>query len=189
MKNWRILIIVAGILALISIFVMYISYISDSDSDNLSIPAGAGWYYFYEFYLPSGGTVDVDYQEVQSTSVTVYLLDSTQYHRYVDGQTFNSIYSYIGSSGEFSETVGSSGKYYLVFTHGVDSMNTSQSVNVDFKINGFDIVLFIIGLIVLIVAIGLAIYGLKLKKEDRPPWQVEVQKESDVVMFDREDKG
>jgi hypothetical protein len=184
MKNWRALIIIAGILALISVFMMFMSFISDSDSDTLSIPAGASWYY-YEFYLPSGGNIDVDFQEVQGTSVTVYLLNTKQYNRYVDGQPFESLYSYTGSSGQISETVDSSDTYYLVFTHGAGATSTSQSVSVDFKMNGFDLVLFSVGIILLIVAAGLAIYGSRLKKEDKPPWAVEAQKESDVLMFDR----
>jgi hypothetical protein len=51
--------------------------------------------------------------------------------------------------------------------------------------NGFDVVVFSVGILLLIVAAGLAIYGSKLKKEDKPPWADEVQKESDVTMFDR----
>ncbi len=185
MKNWRVLIIIAGVLALISVFLMYISYISDSDSDSIPIPAGAGYYYYYEFYLPSGGNVDVDFQEVQGATIDVYLFSRNQYNSFANGQYSDSLYSYTGSSGQFSETVGSSGTYYLVFTHNIGTTGTSKSVNVDFRMNGFDFAMFFVGIILLIVAAGLAIYGSRLKKEDKPPWAVEEQKESDVMMFDR----
>ena len=152
MRNWRALIIVAGILALIAVFVMFMSYISEYDTDTVDIPAGSGWYYFYEFYLPSGGNVDVEFQETHGTSVTVYLFNSYQYDRYVGGQASGSLYSYSGSSGKFSHTFESSDTYYMVFTHGVGATGTSQSVNVDFKMNGFDLVLFSVGILLLIVA-------------------------------------
>ncbi len=185
MKSWKALYAVAAILAIIAIFLMYMSVISEHDTDTVTIPSGSDWYYSYEFYLPSGSTVSVEYAETLGRSLDVSLFTRSQFDRYSNGLSTGSLYFESGASGEFSHTAANSDTYYLIFEHGSGFSSTSQSIEVDFRLSGLDILLLVVGLALLIIGIILGFAGYRMKKEDKPPWADETSKDSDVVMFER----
>jgi len=187
MKSWKALYVVAIILAIIAIFMMYQSVISKHDTNTVTIPSGSGWYYSYEFYLPSGSNVSVEYLETLGRSVDVSLFTSSQFDRYSNGLQTESLYSESGASGEFSHTAANSDTYYLIFEHGSGFSSSSQSVTVDFRVNGLDTLVLVVGLVLLIIGAILGFAAYRMKKEDKPPWAHEMPKDSDVVMFDRQE--
>lgn len=185
MQRIKIIVAVGVILLFLGIILLFGSFVSDSESDTLTIPAGSDWHYFLEFFLPADGQVSGDFEETLGRSVDCFIFSESQYDSYIMGYSTGSLYHYSGSTGTFSVNAPESGKYYVVFDHGSGNEDSSQSVKVNVRIGGFNIILAAIALMFIVIGIALAITGYRSKKELDKLKEPVTPQESDVIIFQR----
>lgn len=185
MQRIKVLVVVGAILIFLGISILLPSFVSDSISDTITIPAGSDWHYYLEFGLPAGGQVTGDFEETLGRTVDFHLFSESQYNSYYNGIPTGSLYHDSGSSGTFSVTVPESSKYYMVFDHGSGYASSSQSVRVNAQIIGFNVILAAIALIFAVIGIALIVSGYMSKKKLDKLEGPATPRDSDVIMFQR----
>lgn len=180
--------IIAYILVVIGITGLAWSFQPAKGTSTAELPTGDGYYSYVKVSLWLSGHVEGDF-EVTSGGGTVrfFILDSTQYKDYsYNGVASDSIFTFTGASGSFSEDLPTTSTYYLVVDHG--STTVAQTVDITYKVSGLDIKYLIGGAVLLAIGAVLAFVGLRMKrkaKETTMPPATPIQTTGEVVMFDK----
>jgi len=172
MKAFKVLVIVGGILLSIGLILTLSAIGPGSTTRTLTIPAGAEWYFYYEFSLLFGGSVSGEFRVLSSGSVNLYVMTQAQYDGFSQTGGGPSVFTTGGSSGTFSVNLPSGGKHFLVFTHGGGWEGVSQDVRTTFQVNGIEPTFFVGGIALILPGVALFALGLRKKRQAaaaRPP--------------------
>ena len=176
MRSFQALLIVAGILFVIGVYVIY-PPLPDSDNLTANIPTG-NYYSRIPFNIVKANQISGTYSVTGGTTVNVYIFTSGQFDLYRTGQTTDNLFKTTGSTGSFSTTVSTPGTYYLVFDHAGN--NNAQDVQITVLLGGWNPIFLGTGIALIAAGIALGILGNRQRRKQEAP-----RKATDVVMFDQ----
>ena len=176
MKSFQALLIVAGILFVIGVYVIY-PPLPVSDNLAANIPTG-NYYYRISFSIVKENQISGTYSVTGGTTVNVYIFTAGQFDLYRTSQSTSNIFQATGSGGSFSATVSTPGTYYLVFDHAAN--NNAQDVQITYLRDGWNPIFLATGVALIAAGIALGILGNKQRRKQEAP-----RKATDVVMFDQ----
>jgi len=175
-KSFQALIILAGILFIIGVYVIY-PPLPLSDNLAANIPTG-NYYYRISFSIVKENQISGTYSVTGGTTVNVYIFTAGQFDLYRTSQSTSNLFRATGSSGSFSATVSTPGTYYLVFDHAAD--NNAQDVQITYLRDGWNPIFLGTGIALIAVGIALGVLGNKQRRKQEAPRKV-----TDVVVFDQ----
>jgi len=175
-KSFQALIILAGILFIIGVYVIY-PPLPLSDNLAANIPTG-NYYYRISFSIVKENQISGTYSVTGGTNVNVYIFTAGQFDLYRTSQSTSNLFRATGSSGSFSATVSTPGTYYLVFDHAAD--NNAQDVQITYLRDGWNPIFLGTGIALIAVGIALGVLGNKQRRKQEAPRKV-----TDVVVFDQ----
>ena len=176
MKSFQALLIVAGILFVIGVYVIY-PPLPVSDNLAANIPTG-NYYYRISFSIVKENQISGTYSVTGGTTVNVYIFTAGQFDLYRTSQSTSNIFQATGSGGSFSATVSTPGTYYVVFDHAAN--NNAQDVQITYLRDGWNPIFLGTGIALIAAGIALGILGNKQRRKQEAP-----RKATDVVMFDQ----
>ena len=176
MKSFQALLIVAGILFVIGVYVIY-PPLPVSDNLAANIPTG-NYYYRISFSIVKENQISGTYSVTGGTTVNVYIFTAGQFDLYRTSQSTSNIFQATGSGESFSATVSTPGTYYLVFDHAAN--NNAQDVQITYLRDGWNPIFLGTGVALIAVGIALGIFGNRQRRKQEAP-----RKATDVVMFDQ----
>ena len=176
MKSFQALLIVAGILFIIGVYVIY-PPLPVSDNIAANIPTG-NYYYRISFSIVKENQISGTYSVTGGTTVNVYIFTAGQFDLYRTSQSTSNIFQATGSGGSFSATVSTPGTYYLVFDHAAN--NNAQDVQITYLRDGWNPIFLGTGIALIAAGIALGIFGNRQRRKQEAP-----RKATDVVMFDQ----
>ena len=176
MKSFQALVIVAGILIIIGIYVVY-PPLPVSDNLAANIPTGT-YYYRITFNIYKANQISGTYSVTGGTTVNVYIFTAGQFDLYKTSQTTDNLFKTTGSSGSFSTSVSTPGTYYLVLDHATN--NNAQDVQITYLLDGWNPTFLVGGIALIGVGIALGILGNRQRRKQEAPRKV-----TDVVVFDQ----
>lgn len=170
MKGWQVLLVLGGLLVLIGLGLTAAAVLPGTTAETVTIPPGAGWYYYYEFDLLGTGGVRGSYSVVSTTSVNVFVFTQSQFSAYTSSGSTSSLWASPGaSSGSFDVSLPGSGKYYLVFEHAAGTEAVEQEVEVTVTVSGVTPTLLAGGIGLTIIGVILAVVGTLRKRKATAP--------------------
>jgi len=175
-KSFQALLIVAGILFIIGVYVIY-PPLPVSDNIAANIPTG-NYYYRISFSIVKENQISGTYSVTGGTTVNVYIFTAGQFDLYRTSQSTSNIFQATGSGGSFSATVSTPGTYYLVFDHAAN--NNAQDVQITYLRDGWNPIFLGTGIALIAAGIALGIFGNRQRRKQEAP-----RKATDVVMFDQ----
>ena len=176
MKSFQALIILAGILFIIGVYVIY-PPLPLSDNLAANIPTG-NYYYRISFSIVKENQISGTYSVTGGTNVNVYIFTAGQFDLYRTSQATDNLFKTTGSSGSFSITVLTPGTYYVVFDHAAN--NNAQDVQITYLRDGWNPIFLGTGVALIAVGIALGVLGNRQRRKQEAP-----RKATDVVMFDQ----
>ena len=176
MKSFQALVIAAGILFIIGVYVIY-PPLPLSDNLAANIPTG-NYYYRIRFSIVKENQISGTYSVTGGTTVNVYILTASQFDAYKASQSTSNLFQATGSSGSFSTTVSTPGTYYLVFDHAAN--NNAQDLQITYLLGGWNPIFLGAGVALIAAGIALGILGNRQRRKQEAP-----RKATDVVMFDQ----
>ena len=176
MKSFQALLIVAGILFIIGVYVIY-PPLPVSDNIAANIPTG-NYYYRISFSIVKENQISGTYSVTGGTTVNVYIFTAGQFDLYRTSQSTSNLFQATGSSGSFGATVSTPGTYYLVFDHA--SNNNAQDLQITYLLGGWNPIFLGAGVALIAAGIALGILGNRQRRKQEAP-----RKATDVVMFDQ----
>jgi len=137
-RVFRVLLVAGGVLFLAGTS-FFAGAFSSSTSNTTSIPAGPGWYMYFEFNLLGSGTLRGDYRETTGGTLDLFVLTQAQYEAYKLGTEFVPLW-FTGDSrqGTIDVALPGSGKYFMVADHGRSFEGIKQDVHLALSVSGID---------------------------------------------------
>jgi len=183
MNKGKVLLIVGVVLALIGLGMIVYAMLPATQTSSATISNGAGYYVRLEIGGLMSGHISGNFS-VNTGTVDFYILDKTNMNDYHNGDSYVSIYSSSGASGDFSLDLPDSGQYYLVFDHSATSQSIDQEVTVTLEATGTSITVLIVGVALLVVGAILALVGVMMRKKE--PAAQQMRGPTDVVMLNQQ---
>jgi hypothetical protein len=175
-KSFQALVILAGVLLTIGIYVIY-PPLPASDSITANILSG-NYYSVIHFDMYKTNQISGTYSVSGGSSVNVYIFTTSQYDLYKTGQTTDNLFKTTGSSGSFATTVSTPGTYYLVLDHATNT--NAQDVQITFLVDGWSPIFLGTGIALIAIGIALGLLGNRQRRKQEAPRKV-----TDVVVFDQ----
>lgn len=176
MKSFQAILVLAGILFIIGVYVIY-PPLPVSDNIAANIPTG-NYYYRIIFSMVKANHISGTYSVSGGNTVNVYILTAGQFDLYRTSQSTGNLFQTTGSSGGFSATIASPGTYYLVFDHA--ATNNAQDVQITYLLDGWSPIFLGAGIALIAGGTSLGILGNGQRRKQEAP-----RKATDVVMFDQ----
>jgi hypothetical protein len=176
-KAFQAFLILGGIILIIGVYFI-IPPIPVTGSGNASIPAGA-YYYRFSFSVVKAGRLSGTFSEASGNSITLYIFNAAQYSTWQETGTVDHMFETIQATGSFSASIQSPGQYYIVLTHAAGTGGLIQNVQVNYSLDGMNIVFLGSGIILVIVGASLVYAGYTRKRKTAIPPTI-----TDVTMFE-----
>lgn len=176
MKSFQAILVLAGILFIIGIYVIY-PPLPVSDNIAANIPAG-NYYYRVIFSMVKANRISGTFSTAAGTTVNVYIFTASQFDAYKAGQTTTNLFQTTASTGSYSTTISTPGTYYLVLEHATN--NNAQDVQITYLLDGWSPIFLGSGIGLIAVGIVLGYVGSRQRRRQEAPRQA-----TDVVMFDQ----
>jgi hypothetical protein len=176
-KAFQSFIILGGILLLIGVY-LGIPPTPVNGSGNASIPAGA-YYYHFGFNVLKAGLLSGTFSEASGNRVALYIFNAAQYRTWQETGAVDHMFQTFGAIGSFSASILSPGLYYIVLTHVAGTSGLIQNVQLNYSLNGTNIVFLGSAIILIIVGAALVSVGYTRKRKMDIPRTI-----TDVTMFE-----
>ena len=134
---------------------------------NFTIPAGPKWMGSWDFDILTAGSVSGSFAETSGGAVIVYVMTQGQHDAFVSGHPAEGLSSAQGSSGNYSASLPSGGKYFLGIVHGFGYEAQDQRVSASARVAAVSTVPFAVAFTSVLVASSLAAVGFRLRARFR----------------------
>lgn len=165
MRAFKVLMVLGGILLSIGLILTANAILPGRTTETITIPAGGGWYAYYEFELLFSGSMSVEFQVLSGGTVKVYVMTQAQYDGFSQTGGGPSAFMTNGSSGTFSVSLPSGGRYFLVFAHGAGWEGMAQEVRTTLRVDGITPTSFVAGIVLSLLGIALLALGFRKKRQ------------------------
>jgi hypothetical protein len=176
-KAFQAFLILGGILLIIGIY-LGIPPTSVTGTGNASIPAGA-YYYHFGFNVLKAGLLSGTFSEGSGNSVALYIFNAAQYSTWQHTGAVDHMFQTFGAIGSFSASIQSPGQYYIVITHVAGTSGLIQNVQLNYSLDGTNIVFLGSAIILIVVGAALVSVGYTRKRKMDIPRTI-----ADVTMFE-----
>jgi len=191
MRAYRIVLFVSGILVFFGLGLALEPFLDlppffepDEETGTVLIPAGGSR--VFGLNILGAGTISGSFSESTGRAVVFSIFNETGYRSYKgSGELSDSLLTVNGNSGDFFVAFPRSGKYYLVFEHGVGYEDLPIEVSFTAHLEGAtEITLLLIGLPILSGGVALTIVGLLLRQRARSTRAAGASQVIDVLFFE-----
>jgi hypothetical protein len=163
-RGWKILLVVGAILVLSGVGLLASSWSTGFTSVD-EIPAGAGWYVYFEVRVLSGGSLQVDFRVTSDGTVDLFSFTEAQFATFRTTGTGTFLHGEADvSSGRFDVSLPEAGTYYVTMHHGLAYGEVVQNIRTTFRVLGLSPTWLISGLVILSPGIVFATLGLSLRR-------------------------
>jgi hypothetical protein len=176
-KGFQAFIIFGGIILLIGVY-LGIPPTPVTGTGNASIPAGA-YYYHFGFNVLKAGLLSGTFSEASGNNVALYIFNAAQYSTWQQTGAVDHMFQTFGAIGRFSVSIQSPGQYYIVLTHVAGTSGLIQNVQLNYSLDGTNIVFLGSGIILVIIGAALVSMGYARKRKTAIPRTI-----TDVTMFE-----
>lgn len=165
MERWKIVNAIGAILVLIGVWLSIGAIMPDGpDTSTMDIPPGM----FYKMYTTSalsGASVSGSYH-IEPGTADFYVFNEAQYQGFYQyGFVDEYIYHDSGHENDFEVALSGTDTFYIVVLNTDADSTITQELQITSTWNGLSWSQLSIGIVLIIVAVVLTIYGLKLKGE------------------------
>jgi hypothetical protein len=176
-KAFQAFIIFGGIILLIGVY-LGIPPTPVTGTGNASIPAGAYAYHFL-FNVVKAGLLSGTFSEASGNSIALYIFSAAQYSTWQETGAVDQMFQTFGAIGSFSASIQSPGQYYIVLTHVAGTSGLIQNVQLNYSLDGTNIVFLGSAIILVIIGAALVSAGYARKRKMAIPRTI-----TDVTMFE-----
>lgn len=189
MTKGKILSAVGGVLIALGLIGVLWGIQPTNGTQTMSIPSGGAYYGYMKVSGWLNGHLSGDFSVTSSGTVDFYVLDSSQYSEYsYDLTPSDHMVSMSGASGEFSVDMPSTGSYYITFDHGPGYESTVQTVEVNYKITGLDLMFLVGGIVLVAIGAVLSLLGMRMRARESAATTPAKPPPADVTLFDETPK-
>jgi hypothetical protein len=176
-RAFQAFIILGGIFLIVGVY-LGIPPTPVTGSSNASIPAGA-YYYHFGFNVLKAGLISGTFSEASGNSIALYIFNAAQYSTWQQTGAVDHMFQTFGAIGSFSASIQSPGQYYIVLTHVAGTSGLIQNVQLNYSLDGTNIVFLGSAIILVIIGAALVSAGYAKKRKMAIPRTI-----TDVTMFE-----